>query len=288
MGTFSDGHLPYTVDQRHDPALQWKVPTLAEMTQAALNKLEKESPFILQVEGGRVDHACHNCDAAGALNDMVAFDEAIDVCLEFQQRQPDTLLVITTDHGNGNLGLNATGSGYGKSTWMFENLLNVKASFPEMMDRLKRSPTEEEKAQGQTKNIPASPAEIIDIIQEATGYRVPRSKAELFAPFLAGKGESIFNSMNTDMAQLGQVMGNYLAIGWAGHDHTADYVPVTATGPGSEHFQGLIQNTQVFDIFTSMADIEFRNPNEPLVAMKPGASSREAGQVENTREYLRA
>ena len=29
------------------------------------------------------------------MHEQVAFDEAIDVCLEFQQRVPDTLIVIT-------------------------------------------------------------------------------------------------------------------------------------------------------------------------------------------------
>ena len=72
------------------------------------------------MEGGRVDHGAHNCDAPAALFDMIAFDEALDVAREFQQQQPDTLIVVTTDHGNGNPGVNGTGKAYGQSLQMFQ------------------------------------------------------------------------------------------------------------------------------------------------------------------------
>ena len=65
LGLFSDGHLPYVVDQRNRPALEAEVPTLAEMTHAALSILG-QSPrgFFLLIEGGRIDHAAHLNDAA--------------------------------------------------------------------------------------------------------------------------------------------------------------------------------------------------------------------------------
>lgn len=86
LGTFAASHLPYTIDHLASPKLVATVPTLAVMTRAALDWLGKENHFILQVEGGLVDHACHNCDAASALRDMIAFDEALEACLEFQKK----------------------------------------------------------------------------------------------------------------------------------------------------------------------------------------------------------
>ena len=119
LGLFSRSHLPYTLDQIADARASSTIPTLATMTTAALRRLEGESKFILQVEGGRIDHACHNNDAAAALRDQIAFDEALDVCVEFQKCDPETLLVITTDHGNASLALNGSGDAYGQSTWQF-------------------------------------------------------------------------------------------------------------------------------------------------------------------------
>jgi alkaline phosphatase len=98
------------------PSTSWPVtssgprfPPWPRMTKAALARLERHDHFILQVEGARVDHAAHNSDAAAAIHDQMALDEAIDICLEFQKAHPDTLIVMTTDHGNSNLGLNGNG-----------------------------------------------------------------------------------------------------------------------------------------------------------------------------------
>jgi alkaline phosphatase len=137
LGTFAPSHLPFTIDHLNDPKLLETVPTLAQMTASALRWLERHPHFILQVEGGRVDQGCHNCDLASALREMVAFDEALDVVLAFQRRVPDTLVVITTDHGNGNPGLNGLGDAYGQSPHLFQNLLQVRESFPKLLARLR-------------------------------------------------------------------------------------------------------------------------------------------------------
>lgn len=138
LGTFADSHLPYTIDQRQDARLSGKIPTLAAMTTAALERLQQHNHFILQVEGARVDHAAHNSDAAAAVHDQIALDEAIEVCLNFRRKNPDTLIVITTDHGNSNLGLNGMGGGYGESSQRFANLAQVRASFPEILGRIEK------------------------------------------------------------------------------------------------------------------------------------------------------
>jgi alkaline phosphatase len=137
LGTFASSHLPFTVDHVNDPKLLETVPTLAQMTSAALGWLEGHPHFILQIEGGRVDQACHNCDITSALRDMIAFDEALDVVLAFQRRVADTLVVVTTDHGNGNPGLNGIGDAYGQSPFLFHHVLDVRESFPKILARLR-------------------------------------------------------------------------------------------------------------------------------------------------------
>ena len=141
LGTFADGHLPYTIDRRSDPKLIARAPTIAELTRAALARLQRKDQFILQVEGARIDHAAHNSDAAAAILEQIALDEAIEVCLEFQRAHPDTLVVITTDHANSNLGLNGMGGGYRSSSQRFAMLADVKMSFPEILKRLEKAGT---------------------------------------------------------------------------------------------------------------------------------------------------
>jgi alkaline phosphatase len=307
LGTFARSHLPFTLDQLSDAKARSEVPTLAAMTAAALRRLEGESYFILQVEGGRVDHACHNNDASAALHDQIAFDEAIDVCLEYQKRDPETLIVITTDHGNSNLGMNGSGDAYGQSTWMLRSMKDVKSSFSKMLRPLKRQPAveqpdkeadaEADKAREKAKsheqkerekadkkkveeNV-ATPTEIIEIIAEHTGYKLPYRKAELLRLCLSNTGETLYDMRKSDVCALGDVMANHLGIGFSGNAHTGDYVPVLAIGPGAERFRGFIQNTEVFDHYTDLAGIDFRNPQEPLI----NAQAPHAGQVEDVRPY---
>lgn len=322
LGIFSTSHLPFTVDQMHDAKLQQNVPTLAAMTRRALEWLGRHEHFILQVEGGRVDHGAHNCDAPAALRDMIAFDEALDEALAFQQQHPDTLVVVTTDHGNGNMGVNGSGTAYGRSSQMFKKVADVKASLAEVMRQLRKKPPEDGAIEEDKKDDEAPPSaadtkaetkadsldaksttnavagatstakpkpkdyvptvkEIQTIVGATTGYKVSDRRAGWLRAYLEKKGTCVYELMNSDVVQLGQLMGNHIAVGWAGNVHTSDYVTLTTVGPGSERFEGFIQNVDVFRHYTELAGIDFRNPEEPLIA----AGGPEAGDVENLAEY---
>lgn len=322
LGLFDKSHLPFTIDARESYSRQMRIPTLATMTSAALKWMERHPNFILQVEGGRVDHACHNCDGVSAMHEQIAFDEAIDVCLEFQQRVPDTLIVITTDHGNANLGLNGMGTGYGQSTWLFANALKVRKSFAELLDLLRKSEKtktadvpakeakayemnpaahpqdavvndkddekdedEEEKKKKEKKEkdiILVKPqSEIIEVIEHWTGYKIKPKQADMLAPYLSKKGDTLYSVLKADVAGLGHLMANYVGIGFIGNAHTADYVPITAVGPGAERFAGFVENTSVFHSLLHFGKIDFRNPTEPLIT----ETSPSASEVERSEEY---
>ena len=68
------------------------------MTEKALRILQKNSKgYFLMVEGGRIDHALHGTNAKRALEDAVAFDDAIKRALSLVDLK-DTLVVVTADH----------------------------------------------------------------------------------------------------------------------------------------------------------------------------------------------
>ncbi|RZS86564.1 alkaline phosphatase [Pigmentiphaga kullae] len=97
-GLFTKSHMAYDLDR--DAA---KEPSLGDMTAKAIDVLSaKKKGFFLMVEGGRIDHALHATNARRALQDTVAFDDAIKVALDkMQQVDPglkNTLLVVTADH----------------------------------------------------------------------------------------------------------------------------------------------------------------------------------------------
>ena len=51
------------------------------------------------VEGGRIDHAHHGTNAARALIDAVAFDDAVAKAIEMTD-PADTLIIVTADHSH--------------------------------------------------------------------------------------------------------------------------------------------------------------------------------------------
>src|SRR5690606_27147212 len=79
---------------------------LAEMTKQAIHHLSKNKKgFVMQVEAGKVDWAAHANDTAALLYDQIAFDDAVKAAIDFAEKDGETLVIITTDHGNANPGL---------------------------------------------------------------------------------------------------------------------------------------------------------------------------------------
>jgi hypothetical protein len=102
-------------------------------------------------------------------------------------------------------------------------------------------------------------------------------RASLFSKILAGEYPALFDQMSPAVTQLGQLMANRIGVGWTGNTHTSDYVTFTAIGPGSERFNGLIENTDVFAHYTHLAGIDFKNATAAKIAMSgPDASDVEA------------
>ncbi len=57
-GQFDPGDMPYEADYDYDTGT---IPRLSEMTDAALSILDNDADgFFLMVEGGNIDHACHD------------------------------------------------------------------------------------------------------------------------------------------------------------------------------------------------------------------------------------
>lgn len=97
LGLFEPRHMHFEHDRHDDSAGE---PSLSEMTAKAIDLLSKNAKgFFLMVEGGRIDHAHHACNAFQALTDTVEFSEAVRVAMEKTQRS-NTLIVVTADHSH--------------------------------------------------------------------------------------------------------------------------------------------------------------------------------------------
>jgi alkaline phosphatase len=270
LGLFSASHLPYLIDRRADEAARSLVPTLAEMTEVALESLSASpNGFLLQIESARVDHAAHANDAASMLWEQLAFDEAIEAVLRYTERHPDTLVVMTSDHGNSNPGLVGMGYEYRDSSACFDRLARINSSFYAISPRLGGA---SEYSMKTTTAQPTGPVPAAERIQELAKYHFgfelsPDEVEVLRKAGSGGKKLSVNKQLDSLSGLMGQVIGNHTGIGWTGTTHTSDYTLVTALGPGAERFNGFIRNTEVFPALTELMDVKFKNPSmEPTRA----------------------
>lgn len=241
LGLFSGGHIPFELDRLNDPELTKKIPTLAEMSGVALaNLLNHPEKFLLQIEGARIDHAAHANDAAGLLWDQLAFDDALAKVLKMTADSEDILVIVTSDHGNANPGLNGTGNSYLESNKIFESIAQSTASYDKIL-----------KVWGNSSDN--SPEQLAAIIKDKLGFTLkPKEIAELYSSITNGKVTEWSKQLDNPTGLLGQFAGNHTGIGWTGTSHTSDATMISAIGPQAERFSGIVPNQEVHRHFLEL------------------------------------
>ncbi|MDG1479238.1 MAG: alkaline phosphatase [Myxococcota bacterium] len=102
FGLFATSHLTYMLDRPEDT----QEPTLQEMTQAALDRLDQdEDGFFLMIEGARIDMAGHSNELARMIDETLAFDATVELVHTWLAEQDNALLIVTADHETGGLEL---------------------------------------------------------------------------------------------------------------------------------------------------------------------------------------
>lgn len=225
VGLFTSSHMTYDLDR--DPA---KEPSLAEMTTKALQVLKRnERGFFLMVEGGRIDHALHETTAKKALQDTVAFDNAIKAAIqEVKKVDPTlkhTLIVVTADHDH-TLVLNGYAKRTGRTTATNAGVLGVVRNYGD----------------GQiAKDLDGKPYSIIGF---GNGENRPAGNRGLFADL---------TDTTTSQGTYHQEAAIRTTAGSETHGGTD--VWLGATGYGATAFTGTMDNTKVFTLVKTAAGL---------------------------------
>ena len=212
VGLFTKDHMAYDLDRDAS-----KEPSLAEMTGKAIDALSaKKKGFFLMVEGGRIDHALHATNARRALQDTVAFDNAIKMALEKMQKVDpglkNTLVVVTADHDH-TLNLN----GYARRTGKTE------AGKPGVLGLVKNYV--DGKA---SSDVDGNPYTIIG--------------------FGNGPGRLATRGAISDSALESKDYLQEAVVPLASETHGGADVFLGAQGMGADSFSGVIENTDVFKL----------------------------------------
>lgn len=125
LAIFGANSLPMEMDRNAT-----EVPSLTEMSLLAIDQLLKATEnsttgFVLLLEGARIDHAGHANDPRAIVDDTIAHADAFKAVIDrVSQLDTETIVVSTSDHECGGLGL-----GYnGDYEWWPENLLGITTS----------------------------------------------------------------------------------------------------------------------------------------------------------------
>jgi len=252
VGLFAASHMSYDIDRVRftNTSSSAAQPSLADMTRKALSILSSRAGdrgFMLLVEGSRIDHAGHDNDPAAHVRDILAFDEAARVCIEFAENSDNTLLVATADHETGGmtLALQAALNETAEYVWYPDVILRVNASAEWMVTEIKKN--------NRT---------IRDVV---TQYALP-DLADSELAYIQS------NTASSDLLRwsIGKVVADRAHVGWTTHGHSGVDVDLYAfsssnipvpTGSVENYELGLfLKNTFELDLLSITEKLKDFNP----------------------------
>ncbi|MFB1488324.1 MULTISPECIES: alkaline phosphatase [unclassified Thiocapsa] len=282
--------MPYAIDRPEGNL------SLKEMVEVAIASLEDRprkpldmergaarNGFFLMVEGGKIDWAGHANDAVANINDILDFDAAVGVAIEFASRHPNqTLIVVTGDHETGGMTIGHATTAY---TAYYDRLLGQKHSY----EHFQANQWAEHKAANSESicagdawkaddNL-ANDAVMLGLIADVFGMSwadlntYQKEKLEdAYDKSMCGANDNstdenklLYGGYEPIVVTITHLLNERASIGWTSYAHTGVPVPLYAQGWGSALLTGFYDNT---DIAKRLAQI-MRLPEMPVAKTCP-------------------
>ena len=241
LGVYGEDALPFAIDRTNDKHLEETTPSLAAMAQFAIERMkDNKEGFVLQIEAGKVDWAAHANDIGGLLYDQIAFDEAIKVAMDFAEKDKETLVIITTDHGNANPGI-LYGS---KADVNFDRLQKYKHTNEWILNEIHPDSTAtvvKELIANATTTVPSD-----EDIKTILSYYNNLGKQE----------DGLYNYKKIPFKAFGEILSKSNSVAFQSLVHTGDLVELAMFGPGSEKLKPFVKNTDLHYFMLESAEIE--------------------------------
>jgi len=242
-----DASMPYKIDREDSPNS-----SLAEIVSTAITHLDNPKGFFMMVEGGKIDYAAHDNDAATMIGEMEDFDEAVAEAYKFYlQHKNETLIIITADHETGGVSLGIADNGYESD---FGILAKQKMSMSKFATIIKKQTKNEENVSLKDYSDMASKyfmgvdmdfsSDEMAILNEAfadINVKNNRAKSEI---------KSKYNGINPMAYAYCQIMNRKASVGFSTNAHTCAKVPVYAVGTTTP----ILDNTEIFGVIKSFIE----------------------------------
>ncbi|MCK5437990.1 MAG: alkaline phosphatase, partial [Desulfobulbaceae bacterium] len=247
--------LYYEIDRPEDHI------SLAEFTAKGIELLDNPKGFFMMVEGGKIDWACHANDARAAIEDTLAFDEAVQEALDFYNQHPgQTLIVVTGDHECGGLTLGFAGTKYSTA---YENIELQTLSYESFNNtffttyKTDSSWADDSDDMDDTlkTKIETSFGLVYDELSDHQKVQLERAFDKSMAEAEAKQAEIavsrseeeylLYGGYEALTVTLTHLVNNNAGLSWTSYSHTGLPVPVMAKGKGCAEFQGFYDNTDL-------------------------------------------
>jgi len=281
-GRYSDELAKPTNERYRD------TPMLEDMARLALKSLAAHSPagFYLMIEGASIDKRAHAVDAERMIWDVIEFDRAVQVALDFARRtnmdrdpSNDTLVIVTGDHETGGLGIIGVGNEryappvLGKAVRDYAAVFRFERDqelnfFPNYQVDDKGFPIDPDPSRKVLLGWAAGPDHnenwTSNRLQLEAAVTIGKSKVSVANPARDGaeaptdnrtvSGKEIPGFLVRGTIENGETgcpaadgcPADTAAVAHTISGHTASDVPLSASGPGAWQFTGVYENSDVF------------------------------------------
>lgn len=219
LGLFAPIELPKQIDRVPS------VPSLAQMTKAALQRLkENHNGFFLLVEGSQIDWAGHDNDIVGAMSEVKDFEAAFKEAVHFALNREDTIVIATADHSTGGMSIDRN-------------------------DNYKWNPNV-------IKSITATPIVIATRLHETKDMETLKHYMDftLHDEDLKTIQSTLEMKEEDTKEALINIINHYSSTGWTTKGHTGEDVPIYAYGVNRHLFSGRIENSDIANILFQIMD----------------------------------
>ena len=264
-GLFAEVDLSYDLDR--DPARE---PSLAEMTETAIKNLSRNKKgFFLMVEGSKIDWANHDHDPVGSVADMMAFDRAVKVALDYALKERNTAVIVVADHSTGGLTIGndrSSSKSDGKKVGDFINPLKAASLSAEGLEKLLRP--------GMTE------VEVKAIIGDRYGLGdLTEDELKAIMDYLAEAARNPEQSGNFKSI-VGSMMSKRAMIDWTTGGHTGEEVALAVYHPEGLRPTGVIENIDIARYVAGLMQINLEAITREYFIEAEAAFEARGAQVE--------
>ena len=220
-GMFAPDAMAYDIDRLE---LAPTEPSLSEMTAKAIQLLSgNKDGFFLMVEGSKPDWMAHANEPVGLITDILAFDDAVAVALDYAKSSQNTMLLIMSDHGTGGISIGNAGTSGSYS----------RDPVTKFISPLKRASLS---GAGIAQKLDEGRTNVEDVMKNFFGINdLSEDEEETMRNTSAGRIQNV----------VGQIISKRAHIGWTTTGHTGEDVLLSTYLPGNGRITGVLDNTDI-------------------------------------------